>query len=309
MVKTADVAARDDGSPTPSDAGRGAPAPRPIGRFRATALLVRSVLLDIAHKLIKRRRRVRDQVTSDYDQGEWMDHLRARRWELARNLDAYVIPDDSRRIVATVDHRLVDTTVRQYYEIRTQCLADTLRRFAGDANTLYEIGSGAGRNLFALARDGRWSGLRGLELSKTGIEVTRQVAAHYGVSGVSAASIDLLDPASSGFAELTGATAFSFYCLEQLPEYTEVVMCALARAGVKRVIHMEPTSELMSYGSVRDWATISYIWRQHYLNDIVAVARRLESQGTIRVVAIERLGFAPTLRNAPTLVVWEPMPG
>lgn len=275
--------------------------------WRAVLLRCKSVVLDIAHKLIRQRKRVRDQVKSDYDQGEWRGHLKARRWEQAKDLKSYVVPDDQRSIVATVEGRLVTISVQDYYEYRTHSIAEVLKAYAGDADRLVEIGSGAGRNLFALALDGHWPELRGLELSPTGMEVTRLAAERFGLSGVSVGPIDLLEPASAGFRELQGATVFSFYCLEQLPAHTEAVLTALLRAGVKRVIHMEPSAEMMSCYSLKDLPTISYIWRQHYLNDIVSVARTLEAKGLIRVLEAKRLEFAPTHRNMPTLVVWEPV--
>lgn len=275
--------------------------------WRAVLLRCKSVVLDIAHKLIRRRKRIRDQVKSDYDQGEWRGHLNARRWGLAQDLKRYVVPDDQRPIVATVEGRLVTISVQDYYEYRTHSIAEVLRAYAADTDRLVEIGSGAGRNLFALALDGQWPQLRGLELSPTGMEVTRLAAARFGLSGVSVGPIDLLEPGSAGFKELQGATVFSFYCLEQLPAHTEAVLTALLRAGVKRVIHMEPSAEMLSLYSLKDLPTISYIWRQHYLNDIVSVARMLETKGLIRVLAAKRLDFAPTHRNTPTLVVWEPV--
>ncbi len=282
------------------------PAVTPLAPWRAILILLRSLLVDLGHKILRRRKRDSAQVASDYDRGEWLDQMNARAWERAPTLRDYVVPASDRAIVATVDHRLVEISQREYYAYRTQCLSDVLARHAGDVADLVEIGSGAGRNLFALACDSRWSSLRGLELSKTGIEVTRIVAQHYQLTHVSATPINLLDPSSAGFAELRGATAFSFYCLEQLPAHTEAVLTALVRSGVRRVIHIEPTAELYSRFSLKDLVTVSYIWRQHYLNDIVSVAKRLEARGVIRILAIERLGFAPTIRNAPTLVVWEP---
>jgi len=280
-----------------------------LSAWRATALICKSIVESVAHKLIRRRKRVRDQVKSDYDQGEWREQLSAHSWVAARDLKSYVIPDDQRTIVATVEGRLASISVQDYYEYRTNCIADVLRTYANDSEQLYEIGSGAGRNLFALALVGQWPKLRGLELSPTGMEVTRLAAARFGLSGVSAGPIDLLEPESAGFAELKDATVFSFYCLEQLPAHTEAVLTALLRAGVKRVIHMEPGAEMLSFYSLKDLATISYIWRQHYLNDIVSVAKQLEEKGLIRILAAKRLWFAPTLRNTPTLVVWEPVNG
>lgn len=280
-----------------------------LSALRGAGLLCKSIVLDVAHKLIRQRRRIRDQVTNDYDQGEWRGHLVARRWETAQDLNSYVIPDNQQTIVATVAGRLVSISVQDYYHYRTKSIAEVLRTYAGDTEALIEIGSGAGRNLFALALCGQWPKLRGLELSPTGMEVTRLAAARFGLSGLSVGPIDLLEPASAGFSELRGATVFSFYCLEQLPAHTESVLTALLRAGVKRVIHMEPSAEMLSFYSLKDLATISYIWRQHYLNDIVSAAKRLEDKGLIRILAAKRLGFAPTLRNPPTLVVWEPANG
>ncbi len=278
-----------------------------LGAIASSALYLRTTLANIAHRLVVRRLRSRSQVASDYDQGEWRDVLLAGRWDKCGSLEEYVLSDDRRPITAMIGGELIRISVSDYYAYRTKILVDTLRRFGGDAESLVEIGSGAGRNLFALAHGGRWPTLLGLELSPTGREVTRKVAAHFSLPYIQSAEIDLLDASSSGFDRLRGATVFSFYCLEQLPAHTREVMQNLLSAGVKRVIHIEPTPELFSCFSLKDLATISYIWRQDYQRTIVSVARRMEEQGLIRVLEIARLNFAPSCRNDPTLVVWEPI--
>ncbi len=246
-------------------------------------------------------------MTSDYDQGEWHDLLNERSWERCKALEEYVLPNVTRPITALVEGRLTRISTRDYYAYRTQKLVDVLMRFAPDAERMIEIGSGAGRNLFTLAYAGRWPDILGLELSPTGREVTRLIADRFSLAEINTEYIDLTNPMSAGFGSLQGATVFSFYCLEQLPAHTYEVLSNLLDAGVRRVIHIEPTPELFKYSSLKDLATISYIWRQDYQRTIVGVARRLESEGRVRVLAAERLNFAPTCRNDPTLVVWEPV--
>jgi hypothetical protein len=287
-------------SPSPPSA---VPVPAPV----ATALYLRSVLSDLAHKLVRRRKRTSSQVQADYDGGEWRDFLEARSWETAPDLEAYVYTCERRILHAQIDGRLQSIPVASYYRYRARRLISLLSEFDLGVDRLLEVGSGAGRNLFAAATARRWRELRGLELSRTGNEVVSTVARHFSLDTVSAGPIDLLDRGSPGFAELPGAVAFTHYCLEQLPSHTEAVLTNLADAGVRRVIHIEPTLELFSHGSLRDLASIAYIWRQNYLADLITTARRLEKQGVLRIVEVRRLDFAPTLRNTPTLLVWEPV--
>ena len=209
-------------------------------------------------------------------------------------------------MTALIDGRLSRITAREYYKYRAQKLEEILRAYCRSIEKLVEIGSGAGRNLFALALTGRWPQLHGVEISSTGREVARQVAVHYDIKNVTTSHIDLLDTNSVGFGDLRGATVFSFYCLEQLPAHTRTVMLNLLSAGVSRVVHIEPTPELFSKTSLRDLATVTYIWRQNYQRSLVQTALALEKEGLIRILKIGRLNFAPTCRNDPTLVVWEP---
>lgn len=286
-----------------------APSARELGPVRAAAAYLRCLAVNVAHRLVVRRVRSGRQVTSDYDQGEWRDTLLDRRWDRCSTLADYVLGTEDRTFAALVNGRLSRIPMRDYYAYRTAVLVATLRRFAPESGPLVEVGSGAGRNLFALAHGGSWSDLLGLELSPTGREVTTLAAQRFGLANIRTEHIDLLDPQSAGFARLRGATAFSFYCLEQLPSYTRRVADNLLRAGVKRMIHIEPTPELFDRTSLKDLATISYIWRQDYQRTIVATARAMEREGCARVLAVERLHFAPSCRNDPTLVVWEPVAG
>ena len=284
------------------------PAPgRAINPLAAAIEFARSALVDFLHKVVYRRVRSRTQVTSDYDLGQWSDELHARGWEKCANLDDYLLHRKAKPMKALVNGRLTRLSASEYYTYRTKLLADVLAEESAGSDTLIELGSGTGRNLFTLSQTGHWKRLTGLELSSTGRDVLRSIAGHFKVQNVDCERIDLLDPQSEGFARLKGATVFTFYCLEQLPSYTEKVLRNLAEAGVKRVIHIEPTLELFHWWSIRDLATIMYVWRQDYQRTLVRSVSALEQAGIARVKKVRRLNFAPTCRNDPTLIVWDPV--
>lgn len=204
-----------------------------------------------------------------------------------------------------IDQRLHEIGVEEYYAFRSRKLIDVLATNDGGASSLVEIGCGAGRNLFTLAAADRWDHIHGVDIAPTGLAVIAEVAARFGVDKVSASRIDLLDESYENNPELKGATAFSYYCLEQLPAHAETVIRRLVKAGVRRGIHIEPSLELFSPSRLGDIATASYIWRQDYQRSVLSAVRALEQEGVLCLVKAERLGFAPTVRNEPTLVVWD----
>ncbi len=279
---------------------------RKVNKISATLIFARNIVINLAHKIIFRRFRNKEQVISDYDQGEWLDTLKERRWLKYRTLQEYVFGNEDSEIIALVEGDLLRISSREYLKYRTSKLEKILAKYSESSQKLIEIGCGAGRNLFALAQTNRWLHLEGVELSPNGREVIKQVSIHFNKSNIRATYIDLLDLNTEGYALLRGEVVFSFYCLEQLPADTRQVMLNLCASGVRRVIHIEPTPELFNWTSLKDLATITYIWRQDYQRTIIQTARELEREGLIRLIAINRANFAPTAQNDPTLLVWEP---
>jgi hypothetical protein len=279
---------------------------RPLGSISAAMIYTRSIMIDVAHRLLHRRQRSRGLVLADYDQGEWSDQLRARGWERSRSLQEYVVDRGEREIYATVNGQLSRMVATQYYRYRAANLISLLKEFSRGAETIVELGSGSGNILFTISLERHWAKLIGLELSKSGRQIMEQVRDHFHLDTIEAGYIDLLDESLSDDSRLAGATVFTHYCLEQLPDFTEHVLRQLVRAGIARAIHIEPTPELFGW-SLKDLATRAYIWRQDYQRTLVKTVRKLESEGLIRVVEVRRLHFASSWRNDPTLVVWEPV--
>jgi trans-aconitate methyltransferase len=230
----------------------------------AGLLFARSIVTDVAHKLLYQRRRKREQVSSDYERGEWAQQLAQKRWLNVASLEEYLIPRSTRKITALVDGRVTRLTIADYYAFRARKLNDIISANDGGASELVELGCGTGKNLCTLAMSGRWSKLRGFDISETGLRVAGEAKAHFGLDQIELGHVDLLDPSLAQAPYLRDATVFSYLCLEQLPNAGEQILRNLVAAGVRRAIHVEPSLELFSFWRLRDLATRSYIWRQDY---------------------------------------------
>lgn len=283
------------------------PASAPIGPLKSAAIYGRNTAANIAHKLVKSRTRTRHKVLEDYDQGEWAQLLQLAPWENISTLRDYNRKSwRNENLTAMIDGQLVDISSRDYYDVKFQKLSAIMKTYAGDDDEIVELGSGGGTNLMLMAEADHWKNISGYELSETGQNVTRKLIAHFGLDNVDVGFIDLLDISSEGFDRLQGKTVFTHYCLEQIPDHTDLVFQNLIAAGIKRAIHIEPTWELMKVTSLRDLASISYIWRQDYQRTIVKTAEQFASRNQINLIKAERLNFVSSCRNDPTLVVWEP---
>ena len=279
---------------------------RPVPATLTSMVYLRSIAVDAAHKVLKRRNRSRSLVEQDYDAGDWQRESEEATWLANPTLEAYVERAHlDRDMRVTVNGRLHTMPAKSYYGYRRRQLAAIMEEFAPDAERLVELGSGTGAIVFELASSMKGREFLGLDLSQRGIDVARRVAAHYEVDNVEFDQIDLLDPSSPGWQRIKGETVYSHYCLEQLPRHTESIFRNIVAAGAKRAVLIEPSFELLGKTNLRDLATRSYVLRQDYQRSIVRAARKLESEGLIRIAETRRLDFVSSHRNFGTLLVFD----
>jgi SAM-dependent methyltransferase len=281
---------------------------RPLGLLEETMILLRELVTSVARLAAgHRRRRTREEVNGEYDGRCWSSILADQPWLRAADLSAFVNPSGREIRIAKIDNRLVRLTDAEYYRYRGAMLRSVIEREAGDAIELAEIGCGYGHNLFTLALDDRWRRLAGFDVSAAGVEAGLQIAAHFGLSDrVKFERLDLTDDSALAFARLRGLTVFSYYCLEQLKYDTGRVLENLRRAGVRRVIHIEPLAEVLSLASLRDLVNYLYIRRQDYQDNLLRTLRGLEREGKVRVLSVRRLLYAPGPRHDAAVIVWDP---
>ncbi len=85
-----------------------------------------------------------------------------------------------------------------------------------------------------------------------------------------------------------------------------LVIDAILEARPKRVVHIEPTREVLNPCRLLDLNCIVYSLAMDYPDNLLTSLRQREQKGTLRIISRERLWYAPTLRHTSVLIVWEP---
>jgi SAM-dependent methyltransferase len=257
--------------------------------------------------LLRRAPRLRTRVAEEYDEGAWKRVRSQRRWEQAPSLTAFLVGNDQSLRVARVDGRCVRIRTEDYYRHRIEALAGVMRPHVNANEELVEIGCGYGTNLFSLSLAGTWPRLIGLDISENGIATAREIAAHFRLDGrMTFDRLDLTRGDDPGFRHIGGKTAFSHFCIEQVPYSVEAVVRNILNAKPRRVIHIEAAPELLRLWSPRDLLNYLYLRSMDYQTQLLSMLEKLEREGLIRIVERKRTAFAPTIHNDGFLIVWEP---
>jgi hypothetical protein len=266
---------------------------------------------DLARSLlrlaIRNVKRTGDVVDSEYNSGAWDRVLNERDWLSGHSLEEFLIGKNTASRLAKVDGQLVRIATRDYYRYRIGALSELMRRYSGGATSLLELGAGFGYNLFSLSLDPYWSRLRGLDIAPNGIQAGRHVASHFKLDDrVSFDRIDLTEAEDAHFSELAEATVFTHFCIEQIPYAVDNVIENIVRARPARVINIEPAIDMLKLSDPRDFAGRIYHRSMDYQTDLFKLLDKLHAQGRIRILARERMEYAPTLHNDGLLCAWEP---
>ncbi len=279
---------------------------RRLTGFHEWRILTRDIVKN-AKALLRRSHRDAKIVEAEYDGGFWQSVLEDKRWLRCQNVHQYVVHDNDVDHVAKIgDNRLVRITQRDYYEFRLKRLQDVLSIYLEEDDQLVELGCGCGTNIFSLTLAKRWQSLSGFDISPKGVQAAREAASHFQLGNVHFDLLDLTDSGAEQFAALEGSGVFTYYCFEQLKYVTRTVLENIVRARPRRVVHIEPTFELLKWTSLADWATRLYVMRMDYQNNLYRTLRELEKEGRVRILDVKRLYYGPTHRNDPTLICWEP---
>jgi hypothetical protein len=283
------------------------PNVKPASRLELSQAYAIDLVRSLRRLALKNVRRTTDVVNSEYNVGQWARILSERIWLGARDLEEFLVGHDSTPRLAKVDDQIVRITTNDYYRYRIGALSRLVTRHAGAATSLLELGAGFGYNLFSLSCDPRWTKLRGFDIAPNGIEAARQIASHFRLADrVSFDRIDLTDTKDPYFKELAGGTVLTYFCIEQIPYAVEAVVENIIRAAPARVVNIEPGVDMLKLSHPRDFASRVYIESVDYQTRLFKLLDQLDKQGRIRVLARERMGFAPTLHNDGLLYAWEP---
>ena len=123
--------------------------------------------------------------------------------------------------------------------------------------------------------------MKGFDISPNGIAAGREIADHFALSDkISLDRIDLTDAADPNLAAIAGEAAFTYFCIEQIPYDVRKVVENIIAAKPKRVINIEPTTELLDLTHPRDLVSLVYIRSVDYQTQALHDARRTGTRGT-----------------------------
>ena len=176
---------------------------------------------------------------------------------------------------------LADQRAASITEYRIGALGELIARHCGDARRIVELGTGYGYNLFSLHHSHPDWTLKGFDISPNGIAAGREIADHFAFPTRSRSGrIDLTDAADPSLAEIEGEAAFTYFCIEQIPYDVRKVVENIIAAKPKRVINIEPTTELLDLTVPRDLVSLVYIRSVDYQTELFYDARRTGTPGS-----------------------------
>jgi hypothetical protein len=258
--------------------------------------------------VLRRMERTQDKVNSEYNLVNWQKVLSNKAWLKAKTIPDFLAPPDSNERLRKVDGRILRISAQKYYEYRIGALGDLIAPYCRDAGGIVELGTGYGYNLFSLHHSHPEWMLKGFDIASNGIAAGREIADHFGLTGkISFNRIDLTDASDPNLAAITNEVVFTYFCIEQIPYDVRKVIDNIIAAKPKRVINIEPTTELLNLSHPRDMVSLLYIRSVDYQTQLFTTLDELERQGRIRIIARERMPFAPSINNDGFLYCWEPI--
>jgi hypothetical protein len=258
--------------------------------------------------ILRRMERTQDEVNSEYNLLHWQKILSNKAWLKAKDLPDFLAPPESTERLRKVDNQILRISAQKYYQYRIGALGDLMARHCGDADGIVELGTGYGYNLFSLHHSHPDWTLKGFDISPNGITAGREIADRFAVSDkISLDRIDLTDASDPNLAAIAGKVVLTYFCIEQIPYDVRKVIENIIAAKPKRVINIEPTTELLELFRPRDLVSLFYIRSVDYQTQLFTTLNELERQGRIRIIARERMPFAPSINNDGFLYCWEPV--
>jgi tRNA G46 methylase TrmB len=280
------------------------PASLPDRAITYTVDLAKSVY----RLFLRRMERTQNEVNSEYNLLHWQKILANKAWLKAKDLPDFLAPPESTERLRKVENQILRISAQQYYQYRIAALGKLIARHCGGANSIVELGTGYGYNLFSLHHSHPDWTLKGFDISPNGIAAGHEIAERFGISDrISLDRIDLTDSADANFSAIAGEVVLTYFCIEQIPYDVRKVIENIIAAKPKRVINIEPTTELLELFRPRDLVSLFYIRSVDYQTKLFTTLDELERQGRIRIIARERMPFAPSINNDGFLYCWEPI--
>lgn len=226
-------------------------------------------------------------VASGYD----LDALQAkfvRRGQIMRVGVNYVEPRSDRLESAMVG------VLREYL----------FSRYFRSVDSVYEFGAGTGHNMAALAQQYPDKTIHALDWVEPAVQIYDLLRTAKGLN-IHGHLFDLGNPDPTYKLECGGGV-LTIGALEQLGDRFGPFLAYLLQQQPAVCVHVETMYELYNQETLFDWLGAQYLEKRGYLFGYLTALRRLEEQGRIEILKIQRT-FGSLYHDGYTYVVWRPI--
>jgi len=178
------------------------------------------------------------------------------------------------------------------------------RTYLKDVESVYEFGCGPGHNLVALARLYPGKKLNGLDWAEASRDLANKIAEvyHYHITGH---LFDMFHPDEKLLIEKNSAV-MTFGALEQLGHNYGIFLDFLIKKSPALCLNVEPLRELYHEENLLDYLAMRYQDKRHYLTGYLDSLKRLETEGKIKILKMQRMSLGNANYDGWSFVVWRP---
>ena len=183
--------------------------------------------------------------------------------------------------------------------------ADILSMYMASDDTLVELGSGWGRNLFYFLHNKLCSKIIGGEYSEEGLATADFISKKFGLPA-EFFHFDYYNPQPQFMQKLTNNVVFTHNSVEQISCISEETILALIESRPRTVIHFEPVYEYRNKNTL-----LHCLWRRYtqindYNRNLLTVLRKFASCGRLRIIAEQIHSMGLNAFNPGSFIIWEP---
>ena len=172
-----------------------------------------------------------------------------------------------------------------------------------EVNTIYEVGSGSGNNLWLLSELFPDARIIGLDWVTPAVQLANELGTAAGRT-IEGRRFDMLNPDRRVTLE-PGAAVVTIHALEQLGDRHRALLDWLAAARPALVLHYEPILEFYDEANLFDYLALWYSERRRYLTGFWTEIAARRDAGQLEVLAAQRPGVGGVYHEA-SVIVWRP---
>ena len=183
--------------------------------------------------------------------------------------------------------------------------AQVFGHFFASVDHVFEFGCGTGLNLLELASFFPTKSIVGLDWTLSSQNIIGLIHQHISAN-IRGGSFNFFEPdAALTLPQNSGVLTMG--ALEQVGSEFGPFLAFLLRQKPRMVLHVEPLVEVYDEAVLSDYLAAEYHRKRNYLNGYVSALQKLEQEGSIRILTLQRTGLGSLFNEGYSYIAWEPL--